>query len=308
MKFKGIICALLTPFNAAGEIDKTSLRQHLEFLIESKVHGLFIAGTTGEGMLLSVAERQQLTEQVIEINAGRLPLLVHTGTSNTRETAILTKHAAAAGADGAGIVAPYFYSYDEQGLYRYFQQIAEMVPDFPLYLYNNPGNAKNDLKPALVQKLAKSVNNIVGIKDTSKDLIRFQDYAAACPTGFTLIVGSDSLVLPALTVGGHGVISAVANVFPELLVALYQYWQAGDYKRAAALQRVINILRSTLKKGPYLAAYKQALNWRGLDYSPVMCPPLRMLADEENAALVNELTTLMAKNADSYLLKQEIAT
>lgn len=165
------------------------------------------------------------------------------------------------------------------------------MPDFPIYIYNIPGNAKNDVKPKVLAAVCKRCPNVVGIKDSSKDLGRFQDYIATMGPGFTAIVGTDALVYPALMMGGGGVVSAVANVFPKHMVRLYDAVLAGDYARAQELQYFANKLRDALKIGPYVSPYKKALEYRGFPVGGVRSP-LREMTDDESAKMKQALTEL----------------
>lgn len=290
LKLKGVIPAVLTPFKN-DEVDYNTLGSYTDWLIERGVHGLFPAGTNGEGALMSVAERKQVAETVVEAANKRVPVLVHTGAVSTRETIELTRHAQEIGADGAGVVAPYYFPHDDHSLEEHFSAVAEAVPDFPVFIYNIPGNAKNDVKPKVVAKAAQRCANVIGVKDSSKDLGRLQDYIATMGTGFTVIVGTDALIYPAIMMGAEGVVSAVANVFPEQVVSLYNAVITGDYDKARELQYFVNKLRDALKIGPYIAPYKKALEYRGLSLGEVR-RPLRPMTGEEESAMRTVLTSL----------------
>lgn len=290
-ELKGIIVAMLTPYGEGGDVNLAALREYVDFLIERGVNGLFPSGTNGEGPALTLAERKQVIEAVVDRAAGRVPVIAHTGAITTAESIELTRHAQACGADAAAVVSPFYFPHDEAALEAHFTAVAEAVPDFPIYLYNIPGNAKNDLKPGFVARLRKRCGNIAGIKDSSKDLTRLEDYIATLGAGFTTIVGTDTLILPALVMGSAGVVSAVANVFPEPCVALYQAWQEGDLARARELQYQINRIRSVLKAGPYITPYRAALTLRGLPFGKVR-HPFRELNAGEEAALKEGLLNL----------------
>lgn len=282
LTLKGVIPAVLTPFKN-DEVDYAVLGNYTDWLIQRGVHGLFPAGTNGEGALMSVAERKRVAETVVETSNKRVPVLVHTGSVSTRETIELTRHAQEIGADGAGVVAPYYFPHDDYSLAEHFAEVAEAVPDFPVFIYNIPGNAGNDIKPKVVAKVAQRCSNVVGVKDSSKDMGRLQDYLATMGSGFTVIVGTDALTYPAIMMGAAGVVSAVANVFPEHVVSLYDAVLSGDYDKAQKLQYFVNKLRDALKIGPYIAPYKKALEYRGLSLGEVRRPLRQMIGEEENA-------------------------
>lgn len=290
LELKGVIPAVLTPFQN-DEVDYRTLGLYTDWLIQRGVHGLFPAGTNGEGALMSVSERKRVAKTVVEATNKRVPVLVHTGAVNTRETIELTRHAREIGADGAGVVAPYYFPHDDHSLIEHFCAVAEAVPDFPIFIYNIPGNAKNDVKPKVVANVVKRCANVIGVKDSSKDLGRLQDYISSMGAGFTAIVGTDALTFPAIMMGAAGVVSAVANVFPEQVIALYNAVLAGDYVKARELQYFVNKLRDALKIGPYIAPYKKALEYRGLSLGEVR-KPLRPMSGEEEAAMRTALSGL----------------
>lgn len=290
-RLKGIIPAMLTPFNRDGAVDFELLRTYVDFLIERGVNGLFPTGTSGEGPALGREERKKIAETVVDQAKKRVPVIVHTGAMTTAETVELTVHAKEAGADGASVLPPFYFPHDEQSLEVHFRAVAEAVPGFPIYLYNIPGNAKNDLKPGLVKRLAGACPNICGLKDSSKDMTRLEEYLDTMGPDFTVLVGTDSLVLPALVMGGAGVVSAVANVFPEPCVELYRAYLAGNLALAREKQYLVNRLRSLLKEGPYLTPYRHALALRGLPFSSVR-PPFRSLTEKEAERLNDGLRSL----------------
>ncbi|HZW83441.1 MAG TPA: 4-hydroxy-tetrahydrodipicolinate synthase [Candidatus Deferrimicrobium sp.] len=290
LQLKGIIPAVLTPF-VNDEVDYASLAKYVDWLIGHGVHGLFPVGTNGEGAVLSTEERKLVAETVVMTAKKRVPVLVQTGAPSTKESIELTAHAKAIGAEGAGVVAPYYFPHDDKCLEEHFVAVAEAVPDFPIYLYNIPGNAKNDIKPKVAEKIATRCPNVVGIKDSSKDLGRLEDYMAVLGPEFTAIVGTDALVYPAIMMGASGVVSAVANVFPEHMVALYQAIEKKDYERAKELQYFVNKLRDALKIGPYISPYKKALELRGIEFGSVR-RPLREMTPEEATNMRQALNKL----------------
>lgn len=287
----GVIPAVLTPFTQEGKVDEAALRKYVDFLIEKGVHGLFPLGTNGAGPLLTLAERQLVAETVVSQASGRVPVILHAGAISTEETISLTVHAYETGAQAAAVVAPWYFPHDDRSLEAHFSAVAEAVPQLDLYLYNIPGNAKNDLKPGLVKRLARKYSNIKGVKDSSKDLSRLQDYIAVLGPEYTVVVGTDALVLPALLMGASGVVSAVGNCFPEVIVEIINAYYEGDLDRAKELQYRANRVRDALKNGPYITPYVEALKFRGLDLGYAKAP-LRGLTDDESQNLQSGLKAL----------------
>ena len=285
MRIAGVIVALHTPLTPAGEIHEEALRAHLEWMVQTGIHGIFPCGTMGEGIALSDAQRKRVTEIGVDQLKGRIPLMPQVTTNNTAGCIELARHAQEKGADAISVIAPYFYPSDGAALETFFTQIAAAVPGLPVYLYNNPGRSASGISSSLVGKLAKKVKNIAGIKDSSKDLILFQEYVEVGGENFACIIGTDGLVYPAMMVGAVGVVSAVANPFPELMVALNNAVLAKQYERARRLQLLVNQLRVVLKIGPYLAGYKEIMRLRGRQFPLDMKAPLRPLNEQETAQI-----------------------
>jgi len=285
MKAKGIIVALHTPLTSNGEVHEEALQEHLEYLIRAGVHAIFPCGTMGEGIYLSDKQRKKVIEIAVKQVKKRIPVMPQITTNNTEGCVELARHAREAGADAISVIAPYFYPSDEAALESFFTEIAAAVPGFPVYLYNNPGRSASGIPSSLVGKLAKKVPNILGIKDSSRDLILFQEYIELGGENFSCVIGTDGLVFPAMMVGGTGVVSAVANPFPELMVALYDAIVAKKYEQARHLQILVNQLRGVLKIGPYLAGYKEIMQLRGRHFPVEMKAPLRPLSQSEKTKI-----------------------
>jgi 4-hydroxy-tetrahydrodipicolinate synthase len=221
-----------------------------------------------------------------------VPVVVHTGTNLPHETLELTKHAKQIGADGAAMIPPYYYGYDEQSLLEYFGTMAKAVPGFPLYLYNIPINAKNDLVPSFVKKLVTKHPEFVGIKYTSDNYLGFLEYIETMGEDFCVLMGNDSMILPGLVMGGHGGVSAHSTVFPEPFVDAYRYFRQGDLQKAKEAQRFASRIRKIFRScPPQLTVYKKALGWRGVDVGGTR-RPLREMTAEEEKNLKTALTDL----------------
>jgi dihydrodipicolinate synthase/N-acetylneuraminate lyase len=282
---------MVTPFDAHSRIDHGGARQLVDFFLAHGVHGLMAGGTTGEGMLLSLEERKALCETVVERVAGRAPVIAHTGCIGTADTVDLTCHAASVGATAAAMIVPYFFTFDDESLFAHYVTIAHAVPDFPLFIYAFPGNARNDVSPGLLRRLRDAAPNIAGIKSTNPDLMRFQEYVAAGGEGFVPINGVDGLTLPALALGAVGQISGNVNAFPEVFRGLYDAFMAGDVERARSHQCTINRIRRMLKDGLHPAYFKAALALNGVPAGRVR-PPMRELAEREMVELERAINGL----------------
>jgi len=290
-KLNGIIVPMVTPFDDDGNIDTNAVAPLVEYLVAAGVAGLFPSGTTGEGFLLTGDERRQLAEAVIAAAAGRVPVIVHTGTPTTAETLALTQHAQAAGAQAVAILPPYVYQHSDEALKRHYLTVAQQVPDLPIFLYNFPAISHNTLSTALILALRAEAPNIVGMKDSSGSLEALTQVVAATKGDFNAINGGDGQALMALAMGFDGCVSGNANVVPELMVALYQAVTAGDLSAARPLQQQLNQVRAILGDGGNLSLFKGMLARRGVPVGDVR-PPLLAASPALIAAKWDELLAL----------------
>lgn len=292
---RGVFPALLTPFTDDGErIDAVALRAHVTWLIGHGVHGLMPAGSTGEGPLLTLAERQQLLEIVVDAAAGRVPILAHVGAITTRETITIVRHARSCGAQAASVVTPYYFHVPDEALIAHACRVAEAAPDLPIFLYNIPQNTGNVLSPAVAEAIAARCPNVVGVKDSSDDLDALIRFTAVAGGRFQVLCGSDRLLCEALQAGAQGSVSGNANLFPEIVVGLFEAFARGDLGAARAHQERLDRARAALGDGRSLSLYKRVLERRGLRGGPVRAP-----LPEAPTALVEEA---IARLRASHLL------
>jgi 4-hydroxy-tetrahydrodipicolinate synthase len=275
LRIKGVIVPLLTPYDDQGSLDIAAVGRLVNFLIDRGVAGLFPAGTTGEGPLLTSPERRQLADAVVKTADGRIPVIVHTGAITTRETLDLTKHARACGAQAAALIAPYFFHHSDKALFNHFRTVANEVSDFPIYLYNNPGVGNTILSLELVTGLVEECPNIVGMKDSSGSLEMLVQLAYRYEEKFNTANGGDGQILTGAALGIDACVSGNANVVPELVVALHQASVAENITLARKLQQKVDIVRQLLEDGRDLSLFKGALARRGLPLGPVRAPLLQ---------------------------------
>jgi len=287
-KIEGIITALLTPFTEEGDVYEEALQELVEFQVKTGVHGLYPCGTVGEGPTMSTEQRKRVAEIVVDQVKARIPVIVHIGAINTTMTVELAKHAEEVGADALGCVTPYYYTLDDNAIMEHYRRVAEAVR-IPIFVYNIPHRTNINVTPDLMVKLAK-LPNIMGIKDSSRDFTQLCEYVEKLGKGVTVICGTDAFMIPALFVGAKGAISAVSNVFPELLVDSYDAYKKGNYEKAIALQYKITATRRVLSK-PAIAPLKEALKMRGFRAGTVKSP-LRPMTEEETIKLRDSLIGL----------------
>lgn len=277
----GIIPAMVTPFDADQQLDEAALRQLTRRLINADVHGLFCLGTNGEFFSMSFEEKLQVAEIVLEETQGRLPVYVGAGCTSTKESIELAVRLAHMGADALSVITPYFVTYTQQELLTHFRMIAEAT-ELPVLLYNIPARTGNSLQPQTVKELSK-VPNIVGIKDSSGSFDTILQYIEVAGPNFSVLAGTDSLILPTLMAGGHGAIAATANVFPEVVKSIYDLWSRGELEEAELQQRKLRALRSAFAMGTLPSVLKEAMCMIGLPAGQPRLPvqPLNPSAKEE---------------------------
>jgi 4-hydroxy-tetrahydrodipicolinate synthase len=280
--FDGLMPAMVTPFDEQGELDLEATQVVVERFIGAGVGGISPLGSTGEATHLTSEERKRFAEEVARIVGGRVPLVVGVGTSGTRETVELARHAEGAGADAALVVSPSYWKVGEEALFRHFATVAGSV-DIPIFIYNLPMLTGVDLSPSLVARLADECANVVGIKDTvtvyAHTVGVLQEVKAERPD-FTVFSGWEDLILPALLAGADGSICAFANVAPELFVDLVRSAKNGDLDRAAELhRRVLKLVTLGAHSDPAIGAIKLAMNILGVPISPAVRGPA-LPADE----------------------------
>jgi 4-hydroxy-tetrahydrodipicolinate synthase len=230
--FQGSITALATPFRN-GKVDEAALRSLVDFQVSNGTDGIVPCGTTGESPTLDHEEHRRVIDIVIQTVNRRIPVIAGTGSNSTAEALSLTKHAKAAGADGALIVLPYYNKPTQKGLLEHCRALADAV-DLPLVLYNIPGRTGVNMMPETLAQLADHPN-IVGVKEATGNLEQMTQDIVLCGDKLCYLSGDDTLTLPLMAVGGRGVISVVSNIVPRDVADMTHAFLSGDWKRAREL-------------------------------------------------------------------------
>ena len=289
MEIKGIIPAMVTPFDLDEQINESALRQLVDHLLNGGVHGLFPTGSQGEFYALNNYEKQKIWEIVVDQTHGLVPVYAGTGAITTREVIILNKMAEQAGVDAVSVLTPFFITPTENELYKHYVTVADAT-HLPIILYNNPGRTAVNLSAGLVARLAEHPN-IVGIKDSSGDLSLTLAYLQQTDNTFSVLLGRDTLIYGGLLHGAKGSITATANVAPSLVVEIYEAYIEGDLSRSLAAQHKLAPLRYAFKLGTFPAVVKIALNLIGIDAGPAR-DPVGELTEESLGRLKDILTEL----------------
>ncbi|NBC84674.1 MAG: 4-hydroxy-tetrahydrodipicolinate synthase [Bacteroidetes bacterium] len=231
MLFRGVAPALVTPFTSADEVDLDAFKRLIDAQIDGGVAGLVVLGTTGENPTITHEERRALVEASVEQANGRVPVIVGTGTNDTRESITFSKEAVAAGADGLLVVGPYYNKPSQEGFSAHVKAIAEAA-QAPIILYNVPGRTSFNIRAETTLALARSVDEVVGVKEASGDLAQISDILANRPDGFAVYTGDDEMSLPICTLGGDGCVSVISNAEPKRFCSMVAASLEGDLQAA----------------------------------------------------------------------------
>ena len=271
---RGSIAPIVTPFTGDGAVDHASLRALIRFQLDAGSHGISLGGSTGEPSAQSVTERAAAMSTAAAEIADRVPFLPGTGSHKLNETLELTAAARDAGADAALVITPYYARPTQEGLYRWYAAVAREFPDLPLVIYNVPSRTAVDVAPDTVRRLFTDFENIVGIKETTRDFEHFSRVLHACGRSLLVWSGIELLCLPLLALGGTGFISAAANLAPGAVARMYEHWTAGDLDAARDLHYRLHPLVDLLFVETNPAPAKWVLHQQGLISSGYVRPPL----------------------------------
>jgi 4-hydroxy-tetrahydrodipicolinate synthase len=272
--FQGSNVALVTPFRN-GKVDEAKLRELVEFHVASGTDAIIPCGTTGESPTLNHDEHKRVVEIVIEAARGRVPVVAGTGSNSTAEAIDLTAHAKKAGAQGALVVNPYYNRPTQEGLYRHFRAVAEAA-DIPILVYNIASRTAVNVETATMARLARDCRNIVGVKEASGSLDQMSQVIAACGPSFSVLSGDDNITLALMAIGGHGVVSVIANIVPRETADMVHAALDGDFKRARELHyRLFPLARAAfLETNPI--PIKEAMAMAGMLEPEFRLPMCRM--------------------------------
>lgn len=293
---RGAIAPVFTPFTAEGEVDYDSLRRMVRWQLANGSRGISIGGSTGEPSAQTVEERAAAIRTVGEELGDAAPFLPGTGSTKLDETLELTSIARDAGADMALIITPYYARPTQEALYTWYSTVAKEFPDLPIVAYNVPVRTAVELAPETFARLYRDHDNIVGIKETTKDFEHFSRTMHLCGRDLLMWSGIELLCLPLIALGGVGFISALSNIAPQAVSQTYEAAMAGDWERARELHYGVHPLVDLLFTETNPTPAKWLMAQRGLIASDHVRPPLIGLTDTGQQR-VREL----ADQAEQYL-------
>lgn len=290
-KLKGVVPPMITPFDKEGNLDIINLEKLVDFLKEN-VDGLYICGSYGSGPMMSLEERKKVAEVTVRIVDKKIPIIAHTGTTNTHDTVLLTKHAEEIGCDGAAAVGPYYFHHNEDSVLEFYGSMIKAVSsDFPIYVYHNPKFSGYTISLSTMKKLKKL--GIHGIKDATFDILTFATYMRELADyNFDIALGTEAMWLSARALGAQSYIPGLGNAFPEICQKMYQEGIKNDFEACRKTQFEVNQLRDImyLAKSTQLAVYAM-LEIRGI-ITAYPRSPFVPATDEEKEAMKKRLLEL----------------
>lgn len=279
---KGIITPIITVVDDRELIDEERMRRQVNYVIKGGVHGILAFGSNGEFYMIDEDEIKRGLEIILDETKGRVPVYFGMGTIKTRKCIQLARMARDLGADGVSVLQPMFLKPTEEELYEHFKAIALSVPQTPVLVYNNPGRVGYSVTPALIARLAKEVENIVGIKDSSGDMTLTSEFIRLTKTkekDFKVFGGKDTLIYGVLVHGADGAIATTSNIFPELVTSIYTKYMAGNLKGSLEAQFILNPVRISMDKASFPVATKDMAKLMGLDIGEPFRPTMSSQGD-----------------------------
>lgn len=278
--FTGAGVALVTPMKENKEVNYAKLEELIDYQINNGTDSLIICGTTGEASTLTHEEHLECIKIAVAKAAGKVPVIAGTGSNSTDTAVYLSKEAQQYGADALLVVTPYYNKATQNGLVEHFTDIAKSV-DLPIILYNVPGRTGCNIQPATAAKLAKTIDNIVGIKEASDNISQIAQLARLAEGSIDIYSGNDNQIVPIMALGGIGVISVLSNIAPQETHDIVAAYLDGDTKKSLKLQldalELIDALFCEVNPIPV----KTAMNLMGFGVGPLRKPLTPMEAANE---------------------------
>jgi len=272
---KGVVVPIITVIDKDERIDEEGMRRQVDFVINGGMHGILAFGSNGEFYQIEEDEMERGLKIMVDQAAGRVPVYFGIGAINTRKCVRLAKMAVANGASCVSILQPMFLKPTAEELYTHFKTIAEAIPETPVLIYNNPGRVGYGISADMIDRLAHTVPNIVGMKDTSGDITLTEECVRRCrDIGFKVFGGKDTLLYASMCVGAVGGVCTAGNFMPGLIGDVYEKYVAGDIKGSLEAQFKLNPVRLSMDGASFPVAAKDMANLRGQNVGDPYLPNL----------------------------------
>ncbi len=287
-EFRGLFPAIVTPMTADGSLNESAFREVMEFNIQAGVHGFWIAGGTGESILLTDEENGRIAEIAADQSKGRVTNIMHVGAASTPGAAAMAENAARAGVEAICCLPPFLYRHGDDAVVEHYRAVAAAA-DLPFLVYNLPQFTQIEIVPDLMKKIQDRVPQLVGLKHSAPLMSYVRDYTKM---GLSCLIGNSSLLLPALTLGATGCVDGPPNAAPELWIEILNAYNEGDLARAEAAQDRAIEFALLVREYETQAGTKAVLSERlGIDCGDPR-PPIYALPPERKRELAERLAAL----------------
>ncbi len=281
-EFRGIFPAIITPMTAEGALHEEAFRDVMEFNIQAGVHGFWVAGGTGESVLLDDEENMRIAEMAADQSGGRIANIMHVGATTTARAVTMAEHAARVGVEAICCVPPFFYKPSDAAIVEHYRIVAAATA-LPFFVYNLPQATGTEITLDLMQKIQEHVPQLVGLKHSAPLFSNVREFVKM---GLTCFIGNGALMLPALTVGAQGCIDGPPNMAPEPWVELWNAYQDGDLPRAQAAQEQATEVTNLVRQFGLHSTTKVVLSERlGIDCGDPRPPGLPLTAAQRTQVL-----------------------
>jgi len=290
-KIEGVYPALLTAFDESGTLDLNAYRRFIGHIYNKGVHGIYVGGICGEGLLLSLAEREAAAEIAIDASRSRGSAIIHVGCATTADAVRLARHAAKNGAAAVGCLAPYAGQFGIDSLSAHFRAVADAARPLPTLLYYFPRMAPSLASYDMAERLLE-IPNVVGMKFTASDTSEFAAAMFECGPTRTLLSGVDDMFAAALMMGASGAIGSFVNVVPDWFVDIYNLARQQRWEETRQIQaRLVRLIR-IVEQYPFISALKHLVAWQGFNCGEAR-PPHQPLSRAQKTDLREALAPLL---------------
>ena len=288
--FRGLGIALITPFTENGAVDYDAMKRIVEYQLSNGADFLCILATTGETPCLTKQEKEDIKKYIIDLVAGRIPILMGCGGNNTSAVVDELQNGDFKGIDGILSVCPYYNKPSQEGLYQHFKAISSAT-SLPIVLYNVPGRTGINLKAETTVRLARECENIVAIKEASGSLEQVDEILKNKPEGFAVLSGDDSLTYPRIACGADGVISVIGNALPKEFSRMIRLEKNGEFEAAVKIHHKFTDLYSLLFVDGNPAGVKALLHEMGYIKNVLRLPlvPTRVATVQKMSQILKDL-------------------
>ena len=294
MSLRGVVPPIGTPVNDGDLVHEPSLRKLTRYLVDAGVNGILANGTMGGFAFLTDEEQVRAVSIVVSEVNGAIPVMGGIGETSTSRAIRKARQIAAEGVTHLSLLPPYYFFASQDNLYGYYCDVAAAV-DLPLFIYDNPVMTKNHVHPETVARLRENVPNIIGIKESNQDCLNLQKLIDLNKTnGFSILTGSEFLIVVGLQMGCDGFIGGVHNICPHIAVELFRAYEKGNMERARSLQRELIATWELFKYGNIWGAFDEALRYLGLAETATGAP-YRAQISAEDAAKVRQIIDRQVK-------------